>query len=168
MRLNDKRPAFGAPRSVIGAIACAVALACGGVACSKSPVSPSTSTDSQLLGVWTGRITSDAIGAGSVTIVFTSQIGPASAPLLTGTWSFGFDDARFSTTGLVSANFDRSGTLLGLFFDRNTVPCPGQPDGVSQRTIAATMTIDAGRMRGEYIAGGCPGGALELTRLPTS
>lgn len=130
--------------------------------CSKAPTNPSGNS---LVGRWVGTINSQAIGAGAATVVLDSQVGPASAPLLAGTWSFVFSDPAFSTSGPISAGFNASGTVLGLFFDRGVVPCPGEPGGTAQKAIAASMTVTGGsRMRGDYVIGGCPGGTLELEK----
>jgi len=51
-----------------------------------------------------------------------------------------------------------------LIFDRGAVPCPGEPGGVAQRTIAANLTFTDTRMHGSYIVAGCPGGTLDLAR----
>jgi hypothetical protein len=64
----------------------------------------------------------------------------------------------------MTANLNPERTALGVFFDRGPVACPSEPGGVAERTMFASMTVSGNRMRGRYIVGGCPGGAMDLTR----
>ncbi len=157
---------------------CAVALSCrhllvswlalGTLAlpsCSGKPGSSfAPDSTSPYLGTWTGAIVSDVIGSGSIAIVIDSQIGSDSVPLLSGTWTVSFADAAFSARGLMTANLNAERTVLVLFFDRGPVPCPGEPGGIAQKGMFASMTVSHSRMHGTYIAGGCPGGSMDLSR----
>ena len=107
---------------------------------------------------------SDLWGPGAIVVVFDSEAGLNSFPLLSGTWSLSFADAAFSARGLVTANFNAERTILVLFFDRGPVPCPAEPGGLAQRGIVASMTVSQTRMHGTYVAGGCPGGSMDLRR----
>lgn len=133
--------------------------------CARGGMSPSPAASSgPFLGTWSGTIISGAIGAGLVTVVMDTQIGDASFPLLSGTWALSFSEARFSTHGPLVANLNPEKTILGITFDRNTVPCPSAPDGAAERTLFVSMSVSGDRMRGPYIAGGCPGGSMDLVR----
>lgn len=133
--------------------------------CARGGMSPSPPASSgPFLGTWSGTISSDVIGAGRVTVVMDSQIGDAAFPLLSGTWVLSFSEARFNTHGPLVANLNPEKTILGITFDRNTVPCPSAPGGTAERTLFVSMAVSGDRMRGPYIAGGCPGGSMDLVR----
>ena len=144
----------------------AVAVAAVLTSCGR-PSNPSApeAQSSRFLGTWQGSVTSDTIGPGRATVVFDSQVGSDALPLLGGTWSLAFADPAFSTSGTVSASLDATGTMLGLFLSRSPVPCPGELDGVAQKAIAAVLGVSRDRLRGNYIAAGCPGGTLDLIRM---
>ena len=143
-----------------------VALALTGVLIGCAKTSSPTAPDRQpnFLGTWVGSIASDVLGTGGATIVLDFQVGPRALQLMSGNWSFTFPDPVFSSKGIVSTSLDTTGTKLVLIFDRGAVPCPGEPSGVAQRTIAANLTFTDTRMHGSYIVGGCPGGTLDLAR----
>ena len=126
------------------------------------PTPPASS--GPFLGTWSGTISSDAIGVGRATVVMDHQIGDPSFPLLSGTWALSFSDDRFSTRGPMVANLNPERTILGLTFDRQTVPCPSAPGGTAERTLFVSMTVNGERMRGPYIIAGCPGGSMDLVR----
>jgi hypothetical protein len=75
-----------------------------------------------------------------------------------------FPKSTFDAAGTVSGGLNADRTLLGLFFSRATVPCPGEPGDVAQKAIAAIVAVAGSHMRGDYIVGGCPGGTLDLVR----
>jgi hypothetical protein len=131
---------------------------CGG------PTTPDPGSPKSWPGSWSGSINSQAIGAGSARLVIRQQIGTVAAPLFNGSWSISFADAQFNAAGTLSGNLDASGSTLGIFFSRASVPCPGEPGNAAERAIAATFTMNDDRLRGNYIVGGCPGGTLDLTR----
>lgn len=140
-------------------------LSLGSSGCSKaSPSGPDS--PGGYLGTWVGTITSDAIGSGTATIVVDSQLEAPLTPLLSGTWSFSFPNQAFSTKGSLTGSLNTERTILGLTFVRPTVPCPGEPGGLADRTMFASMTVTGNRMRGNYIvvALGCPGGTIDLIR----
>jgi hypothetical protein len=131
--------------------------------CSKtSPLGPDGSRS--FLGTWTGAITSDAIGTGTAEIIVDSQRETPLTPLLSGTWSFSFPNQAFSAKGTLTGSLNIEKTILGLTFVRPRVPCPGEPGGMAERTMFASMTVTGDRMRGAYIvvALGCPGGTIDL------
>ena len=140
-------------------------LAVAVMSCSRSP-NPSVPDESQgpYLGTWTGTITSDVIGSGSGTVVLDGGIKASSGPLLNGHWNFVFNDSRFNASGTVSGGWLPDRTVFVLLFSRSLVPCPAEPGGTSERTRSASLTLTADRMQGGYIAGGCPGGTMDLTR----
>jgi hypothetical protein len=146
-----------------------VLLALGAVASScsnkdqRSPASPDPSPRS-FVGTWTGTITSQVVGQGAAIVVLSGQVESPATPLLSGTWSFVFPSGAFSGMGSVSGGLTADRTLLGLFFSRPVVPCPGEPGGAAEKTIAAILTVVGDRMQGDYIVGGCPGGTLDLIR----
>jgi hypothetical protein len=137
-----------------------------GVASCSTPANPSTPDQPQepYLGTWSGIVTSDVIGPGSGTIVLDGGIKAPGGPLLTGHWTFVFNDARFNASGTVSGGWLPDRTVFVLLFSPSVVPCPSEPGGVSERTRGASLTLAANRMQGSYIAGGCPGGTMDLAR----
>jgi hypothetical protein len=140
-------------------------LISGGAACSKTP-SPSAPDppDGPYIGTWTGTVTSEVIGRGNATIVFDGGFKTPSVIQATGRWSFEFLDARFSATGTVSGSSLTNGNLFVLAFSSAKVPCPETKDGADVRGRSASVTLTGNRMQGSYIANGCPGGAIDLTR----
>ena len=151
-------------RGVIGR-ALLLVLALVVMSCSKS-ANPSEPDDSQgpYLGTWSGTITSDVIGPGNGTVVLDGGIKVPSGPLLTGRWNFVFSDSKFNASGTVSGGWLPDRSVFVLLFSRSLVPCPAESDGTSERTRSASLTFTADRMQGSYIAGGCPGGMMDLTR----
>ena len=136
-----------------------------GESCSKS-ANPSAPDQPQepYLGTWTGTVTSDVIGLGTGTVTLDSGIKSSSGPFLNGSWSFVFNDARFNASGTVSGGFLPDRTIFVLVFSPSLVPCPSEPGGASERTRAASLMFTPSRMQGTYIAGGCPGGSMDLGR----
>jgi hypothetical protein len=109
-------------------------------------------------------VTSDVIGAGNATIVFDSGFKSPSVIQVTGHWSLAFSDARFSASGTITGIQLPDQPLFVVIFSASVVPCPGETNGVSERTRSASLTLTANRMQGSYIAGGCPGGTMDLAR----
>ena len=134
--------------------------------CSKSsPAAPDQPTD-PYLGTWTGTVRSNVIGSGLATIVLDSrlQATPTSFALVGGRWTFVFPDTKFSASGTVSGGLLPDGSYFVLLFSGSTVPCPGAPDGVSEKGRSASLVVTGNRMSGVYMDNGCPGGFLELVR----
>ena len=144
---------------------CLFVLAAAVVSCSKS-ANPSMPDQSQAsyLGTWSGTVTSDVVGPGTGTVILDGGLKAPGGPLLSGRWSFVFSDSRFNAGGTVTGGWLPDRTVFVLLFSRSVVPCPAEPDGVSERTRSASLTFTADRMQGSYIAGGCPGGMMDLTR----
>ena len=140
-----------------------LALVVEGCSKSSNPSAPDQSAG-PYIGSWSGMLTSDVIGSGTATVVLDDGIKTSSGPLLSGRWNFVFNDSRFNSSGTVTGGWLPDGTVFVLLFSRSLVPCPGEPDGVSDRTRAASLTFTGNRMVGSYIAGGCPGGLMDLTR----
>jgi hypothetical protein len=139
-------------------------LALGVVSCQSANPSVPDQPQGPYLGTWSGMVTSDVIGPGSGTVVLDGGIKAAGGPLLTGHWSFVFNDARFNASGAVSGGWLPDRSVFVLLFSSSVVPCPAEAGGVSERTRGASLTLTANRMQGSYIAGGCPGGTMDLTR----
>ena len=160
MRFADRGPRrtaqYLARVSVFGL--CAIGVACS----SRSPTTPGQNSRN-VAGTWSGTIASAAIGQGSLVLSLTSQIEAPDTPLINGHWKLTFADSRFSTGGRVVAAFAPSG-ILGVIFDRNTVPCPQEVSGAALQTMFASMMVIGDRMTGTYIAGSCPGGTMEMTK----
>jgi hypothetical protein len=136
-----------------------------GAACSKSsgPSAPDP-PGGPYLGTWTGTVTSDVIGPGTATVVFDSGFKTPSVIQVTGRWSFEFVDARFNATGTVSGSQVTDASLFVLVFSSANVPCPAAREGVDVKGLSASLTLVGNRMQGSYIANGCPGGMIDLTR----
>jgi hypothetical protein len=127
-----------------------------------SPTTPEPGTPTYV-GTWTGHISSEAVGAGTLEVIFDMQRNGPASPLVSGTATPVFPDARLNGSRAVVGAFSPDG-LFGLTFDRGTVPCPAADDGVAARSMFASLTVVGNRMSGTYIAGGCPGGSMELTK----
>jgi len=141
-------------------------LTAGLSGCARTPSNPDDvpGPPDSFLGTWSGRINSDAIGAGTATLVIDFQFGSGRSTLLGGTWKVSFPDPTFNVDGTLSGGFDPSGAILGLFFTPAAVPCPAETGAVAQKAMAASLTVAGKRMRGNYIAAGCPGGTLDLDK----
>ena len=131
--------------------------------CSKSPASPDPAAHTYL-GDWQGTVVSEAIGTGTIRLTVAREIAGGSAVQISGTFSMTFVAPGFDVSGTFSGSEGRTQDVLGIFFDRSTVPCPGEPGGRADRAIAATLNVDAGRIIGTYIAAGCPGGTIDATK----
>jgi hypothetical protein len=154
----------GCPAGVV-LLAASLTLVSLGAACSKSagPSAPDP-PGGPYIGTWTGTATSDVIGPGTATVVFDSGFKTSSVIQVTGHWSFEFVDARFNAAGTVSGSQEPGASLLVLAFSSATVPCPAARDGVDVKGRSANVTLVGNRMQGSYIANGCPGGTIDLTR----
>lgn len=141
----------------VGIVAAAVVAGCGG----PGPSAPSP--PASFVGVWRGTMTSDVAGAGALVVTFETQTETPSATVVRGTSSRQFTDPRFSGAGTVSATVLPGGDL-GVVFERMVVPCPAEAGGAGAWTVSGTLRVTDTTLRGRYIAGPCPGGAIELTR----
>ena len=114
---------------------------------SSNPASPSDS----LAGTWSGVITDEISGAG--TIRFDLMAGPGGG--VNGTWTSTFANAANNNSGTLSAIVPLGPPLaLGL-------SC------TSTGSALFTMTVDGGRMSGTYSGVGCQGlerGTASLTK----
>lgn len=162
MRFNDRWRTSSAYHRLCCLLLAAAVL---DAACSKSS-NPSGPDPLQMsfLGTWTGEVTSEVIGKGTATVTFNQQLDSPTVPLVSGVGTLIFPEPGFSLTGRVSASPDVNATVLVVLFERGVVPCPREPGGVAQRTIAANLTITSNRLHGNYLAGGCPGGTMDLVR----
>jgi hypothetical protein len=141
-------------------------LAMVAAGCPKSsPTTPDQLKD-PYLGMWTGTVRSNVIGPGVATIVLDSRLqsAPTSFALIGGRWTFVFPETRFSSSGTVSGGLLPDGSYFVLLFSGSLVPCPGAPDGVSEKGRSASLIVTGNRMSGDYIDNGCPGGFLDLVR----
>ena len=167
---SDPRADSG--RRPVAAACLAIVIASFAAACSSttptgtgSPSNPQIGPTSPLVGTWKGTISSAVIATGSLTVTFNLQAGTAEFPLLAGSYEVVFPDAAFSARGNLSAGLDRpGGTNLGMFFDSAAVPCPGQVNGTAQVARTAVVTLSNSRARGDYLAGSCPGGTIDLAK----
>ncbi|HEX7797892.1 MAG TPA: hypothetical protein VF456_26200 [Vicinamibacterales bacterium] len=140
-------------------------LISAGTACSKTSNPSAPDPDrSPYIGKWTGTVTSELIGRGIATIVFDGGFKTPSVIQVTGHWNFEFSDQRFSATGTVSGSALTNADLFVLAFSSATVPCPAANDGTDVKGRSASVTVTGNRMQGTYIANGCPGGTIDLTR----
>jgi len=156
----------------VAAVGLAIAFALAAAACSSttptgtgSPSNPQIGPSSPLLGTWKGTISSAVIATGSLAVTFDLQAGTAEFPLLAGSYEAVFPDAAFNAKGTLSAGLDRpGGTNLGMFFDSAPVPCPGRVNGAAQVARTAVVALANSRAHGDYLAGSCPGGTIDLTK----
>jgi hypothetical protein len=157
-----KRTSCSIEVSILASLMTLVAL---GAACSKSstPSNPDP-PGGPYIGTWSGSITSDVIGRGTATVVFDGGFKTPSVIQVTGHWSCEFADARFNATGTVSGSSLPDGNLFVMAFSGATVPCPAARDGIDFKGRSASVTLTGNRMQGSYIANGCPGGTIDLTR----
>lgn len=130
-------------------------------ACGPSSTGPG---GTGFVGKWQGTIVSDAIGAGTIQLSVTSEIGPRSTVLIAGTFTLSFSSPGFNVNGDFSGSAGQTLDQFGLFFDRSTVPCPDEPGGRADRALLGTMTVTNTRMVGRYVVAGCPGGSIDITR----
>jgi hypothetical protein len=143
----------------------ALALLVSTIACACSGSRSPTDSTQLYTGTWEGTITSDAIGApGSMTLDVATERTAATLVLVSGTWRTSFAATTFDGSGEFSGSGRTSSTALALIFSASKVPCPDAFGGIAQKTMAATVTAIGGRMTGRYVAPGCPGGAIDLTK----
>ena len=162
MHLIGKRSSGLIEVSIVASWLTLIAL---GAACSKSstPSSPDP-PGGPYIGTWSGSITSDVIGRGTATVVFDGGFKAPFVIQVTGHWTFEFADARFNATGTVTGSPLPDGSLFVMLFSRVIVPCPATADGTDLKGRSASVTLAGNRMQGSYIANGCPGGTIDLTR----
>lgn len=161
----EKMRATGARirRSIAASVLCLPLVACGSGA--GAPTMPSPPPDrSSYIGTWSGTITDEALGEGTLTLVIEMQFETPSGPLLGGNSTRTFPDARFNGTVHVTGIGLGSGEL-GLLFGPLIVPCAGEPGGTAERTLSAVLTVSGTTMQGTYGAPACSaGGTMRLMR----
>jgi hypothetical protein len=124
-------------------------------------MSPAPAT---FVGDWDGTITSDAIGAGTLRLSVTSEIGADPNRLIAGSFSTTFAAAGFDVRGDFTGGPVSETRQMGLLFDRVRVPCPSEAGGGADRAMLATVTVAGRRLTGRYVVAGCPGGAIDITK----
>lgn len=130
-------------------------------ACAGSPSAPETT--STLLGTWSGSLTGEGMGDGSIMLTFTRQTGVDPLFRVAGDWSVANADSRFNGAGTFSGGSVAAGAIA-LELATMVVACPGQPGGTAARSALATLTIDGRRMSGRFVVPDCPGGEMVLSR----
>jgi hypothetical protein len=161
MRMNVKRRSASIEVSIVASMLTLLAL---GAACSNTSTPSNPDPPGSYIGTWSGSITSDVIGRGTATVVFDDGFKTSSVIQVTGHWSFEFADVRFNATGSVSGSSLPDASLFVMAFSGATVPCPAARDGVDFKGRSASVTLAGNRMQGSYIANGCPGGTIDLTK----
>jgi hypothetical protein len=139
-------------RDVVTLIALMTMAACGGT--SPSP-SPSAMTD-PLAGLWLGTFTDGVAGTGTLRMTLTSPIAGG----VSGTWESTFSNAAANNGGQVSGGASSNGTAL-FFTSRAPWSCP---DGRSDSSFAATLTLNANRLTGNWTALICHGGSVDVAK----
>src|SRR2546426_11531223 len=79
---------------------------------------------------------------------------------VSGTWESTFSNAAANNGGQVSGGTTSSGTAL-FFTPRAPWACP---DGRSDTSFAATLTLNFNRLTGNWTALNCHGGSLDLVK----
>ena len=124
----------------------------GGSTSAAPPVAPTTAPAATIAGNYSGAITDQIAGAGTVTLTLI-QNGTAVA----GTWASKFANAGFNNSGAVSGN--TNGSQLGV----NLTPsdpraCP----------FAVAAIVNGGSITGTYAVYNCPGvtdgGSVNVTK----
>lgn len=126
------------------------ATACGGTASAPSP--PTNS----LAGTWVGTLSDGVAGPGTMRLSLTSPISGG----VSGTWESTFSNAAANNGGQVSGGTTPSATTL-FFTPRTPWSCP---DGRSDTSFAATLTLNANRLAGSWTALICHGGSVDLAK----
>ena len=125
-------------------------------ACGGTSSSPSTPTD-PLAGMWVGTFTDSVAGTGTMRMTLTSPISGG----VSGTWESTFSNAAANNNGgQVSGGTTSRGTTL-FFTPRTAWGCP---DGRSDSSFAATLTLSANRLTGNWTALNCHFGSLDLLK----
>jgi len=124
-------------------------------ACGNSPSSPSTPTD-PLAGTWVGTFTDAVAGSGTLRMVLASPVSGG----VSGTWESTFSNAAANNGGQVSGGTSSSGRTL-FFTPRTPWSCP---DGRSDSSFGATVTLNANRLTGNWTALICHGGSVDLVK----
>ena len=136
-------------RSVVTLAVLLTTTACG------SSMSPSPVTN-PLAGTWAGAFTDVQAGTGTMRMTLTSAISGG----VSGTWESTFSNAAANNGGQVSGGTTSSGTAL-FFTPRAPWACP---DGRSDMSFAATLTLNINRLTGNWTALTCHGGSLDLVK----
>jgi len=109
-----------------------------------------------LVGTWIGTFTDGVVGTGTLRMTLNSPIPGG----VSGTWESTFSNAAANNGGQVSGGTTPGGTAL--FFNPRTAW--GCPDGRSDTSFAATLTLNANRLSGNWTALTCHGGSLDLLK----
>ena len=124
-------------------------------ACGGSSSSPSPATD-PLAGTWVGTFTDAVTGPGTMRMTLNSPISGG----VSGTWESTFLNPAANNGGQVSGGTTSSGTTM-FFTPRTAWGCP---DGRSDSSFAATLTLNANRLTGNWTALICHGGSVDLVK----
>lgn len=147
----------------IGTVVLAAAFAAGAAACGSSPmlILPAAPTPapaaSVYLGTWTGTLTDQAAGTGSITIVFNQGIAAASGGVtVSGTFNIQRQDA--GGTALICANGSASGSDVQQIF---SLSCANESG-----TITVVINDAHDHAGGTYLFSGSPfvKGAIQLDK----
>ena len=124
-------------------------------ACGGTSSSPSTPSD-PLTGTWAGTFTDGVTGTGTMRMTLNSPVSGG----VSGTWESTFSNAAANNGGQVSGGTTSNGTAL-FFTPRTPWSCP---DGRSDSSFAATLTLNANRLAGNWTGLICHGGSVELLK----
>jgi len=124
-------------------------------ACGGTSSSPSAPTD-PLAGTWVGTLTDGVAGTGTMRMTLNSPISGG----VSGTWESTFSNAAANNGGQVSGGTASSATTL-FFTPRTAWSCP---DGRSDSSFAATLTLSGNRLTGSWTALICHGGSVDLLK----
>ena len=124
-------------------------------ACGGMPSPPSTPAD-PLAGTWIGTFTDAVAGSGTLRMILTSPVAGG----VSGTWEATFSNAAANNGGQVSGGASSSATTL-FFTPRTAWSCP---DGRSDGSFGATLTLSANRLTGSWTALICHGGSVDLQK----
>ena len=137
-------------RDVVTLTALLTMTACGGK--TSSPAAP---TD-PIVGTWAGTFTDAVAGSGAMRMVLASPVSGG----VSGTWELTFSNAGANTGGQVSGGASSGGMTL-FFTPRAPWSCP---DGRSDSSFGATLTLNANRLTGNWTALICHGGSVDLMK----
>ena len=125
------------------------------IACGSTPSSPSTPPD-PLVGTWAGTFIDAVAGTGTLRMTLTSPIAGG----VSGTWESTFSNASANNGGQVSGGASSSGTTL-FFTPRTPWSCP---DGRSENSFGATVSLNSNRLSGNWTGLICHGGSVDLQK----
>lgn len=130
--------------------------------------SPTKPSDTSRSGVWTGTVTDQTNGAGTLRVVLEDRRIDAQQSFWTGTWTTTFANAAMNGSGTLVGGI--SGTKAMLTLTPTQAPtCPNPSPflvGVGNYT-APELTADATRISGPYQFASCTAvvsGTLDLRR----